>query len=150
MGQESCAVTYSNLFSPELKEIFRENKLSIPYILEFLESDDVMCEDTECTHHVFHKCMDFEANNIGTPTKVDVPWVKECHRCMCLLGLVGELITLQDIADANGVTKQAILRHESAALDKLQRRFKNKSDGEFDWPRSPVRCYEEVGKIVRR
>ena len=131
MGQESCAVTYSNLFSPELKEIFRENKLNIPYILEFLESDDVMCEDTECTHHVFHKCMDFEANNIGITTKVDVPWVKKCHRCMCLLGLVGELITLQDIADAMGVSKQAILKHESAALIKLKKRFMYGGDDEI-------------------
>jgi len=123
MGKESCAVTYSALFSPELKEIFRENGLSIPYILEFLEADDVMCEDTECSHHVFYG-MEFEANNIDIPVKADVPWVKQCHRCMCLLSLVSEPITLQQVADAMGVTKQAILKHESAALGKLQKRFK--------------------------
>jgi len=123
MGQESCAVTYSALFSPELKEIFRENNLSIPYILEFLESDDVMCEDTECSHHVFYG-MDFMANNIDTPERVDVPWIKQCRRCMCLLSLVDEPITLQQLADAMGVTKETIWKCESAALGKLQKRFK--------------------------
>lgn len=130
MGQESCAVKYSNLFSPELKEIFKENNLSIPHILEFLESEDVMCDDTECSHHVFYG-MDFEANNIDTPEKVDAPWVKQCHRCMCLLSLVDEPITLQQLAEAMGVTKQAILKHESAALVKLQKRFKYEGGDEI-------------------
>lgn len=122
MGYESCAEKYSSLFSPELKQIFTEHDLSIPYILEFLE-DEPLCDDTGCEHHVFHSCMEFGSSNTGEVIRKDVEWVKKCHRCMCLLPLVDKDLTLQDIADAMGVTREGIRLQEAAGIRKLQKRY---------------------------
>jgi len=131
MGYESCASLYSSLFSPELKRIFRENNLMIPYILEFLESDDVVCEDNTCIHHVFNECMEFGSTNTGDVVRVETDWVKQCHGCMCLMDLVDHNLSLQDIADAMGVSREAIRKHEFSASSKIRGKFSYKGGDEI-------------------
>ena len=131
MGDESCAEKYSYLFSPTLLYVFRENKLTIPHILDFLEDDDIVCDDLDCKHHVFSGCMEFGSSNTGEVIRTETEWVKQCHGCMCLLDLLPGSLTLQEIADAMGVSKEAIRKTESAALTRLYKRFKLGGDDEI-------------------
>ncbi len=128
MRDETCVEKYGSLFSPELKEIFKEYNLSVPHILDFLEDDNIVCDNKECKHHVFHASMEFSSNNIEETVRTETDWVKECHGCMCL---ISHPLTCQEIADAMGVTKQAVNKTEAAALAKLQQRFKLGGDDEI-------------------
>ncbi len=123
MRYESCYEKYRSYFSKELVEAFAENGLTFQHILEY--ADD-QCEDRSCHHHLFWT---YEGNRkYGThgslpvnPSKQqDVPFVKQCHGCMCLLGLITDLPSPEDIANAFGINRQGVRWHLNNALKKVR------------------------------
>ncbi len=125
MGYESCDEKYKSYFSPELKEIFIENGLSLPYILEFTEEQ---CDDRSCKHHIFYtgECNRNGYGDAGVlPIRVDkqqdVPFVKQCPGCMCLLGLITDLPGPEDIARAFGLHRWGVRCHLNNALEKVRK-----------------------------
>lgn len=121
MGYESCASKYAGYFTPKLKEIFREARWSIPYILDLV---DEPCEDRECSHHVFHSAMEIRNLKLPKVELVDMPWTLQCRRCMCLLDLIPRYLSSTEIADVFGVTRQAVNLIERGAIRKIQKRLK--------------------------
>ncbi len=124
MGYESCYEKYKSYFSLELKEAFIENELSLPYILEFTEEQ---CDDRSCKHHIFYTGENGKHGygNAGVlPIRVDkqkdISFVGQCHGCMCLLGLITDLPSPEDIANAFGLNRQGVRWHLNNALKKVR------------------------------
>jgi len=127
MGYESCHEKYKSYFSPELKEIFIENSLTLPYILEFAEEQ---CDDTTCKHHIFYANEDGQRRygengtlSVNPDKQQDVPFVKQCHGCMCLLNLIEILPSPIDIANAFGLNRKGVGKHLNSALRKVRKKL---------------------------
>jgi hypothetical protein len=127
MGYESCRDTYSHYFSTELKAIFKLGNKSVPFILEVLEEN---CNDIDCKHHVFNVAREFGSRNRGEIITEDTPWTLECHRCMCLLDLISDDLSFNDIAKSFGLSREAISYYDKMGLGKLRGMFKNEEDFE--------------------
>ena len=123
MGYESCCQRYSHYFSPTLKEIFGEAELSIPYILEFI---DEQCNDTECSHHIFHIIKEFRSiggSEDQQRTGKDLPWVLQCHGCACLLGLVeldNSTLSYPAMGAALGLDHRSLDRAGKSGIERIQ------------------------------
>jgi len=124
MGYESCHEKYRSYFSPELKEAFIENGLSLPYILEFAEEQ---CDDRSCKYHLFYVREDGKRQYgkdgvllVNLDKQQEVPFVKQCHGCMCLLGLITDLPSPEDIANAFGLNRRGVSWHLNNALKKAR------------------------------
>lgn len=111
---ESCAQRYSHLFSENLKELFKEHDVPIPYILELI---DEFCPDQSCSHHLFSvKIGHHQSNN------PEAPIAKKCHGCACLLGLLTESAPLEEIGNVYSIDRQTVHVTEQKAFKKMKRR----------------------------
>ena len=117
MQNESCARKYSHYFNDEVKKIFREYHVPIPYILEILEE---FCEDTSCKHHFFSIRFGFESR--GEKHNQNAPLAQSCHGCACLIGLLSDSASHEAIGAVYGVKKQTIEWTEKQAFKKFRRK----------------------------
>lgn len=119
MEKDGCVQRYSHVFSPRLKQLFAYHHVPVPYILEVL---DEFCQDESCKHHLFSVRFGFEKR--GATHNRYAKIAQQSHGCACLLGILTDSATHEEIGDVYGVGKQTIAWVEKQGFKKFKRRGK--------------------------